>query len=69
MKCLQGSLFDAAAAQARSQEAYEGSQAALESMRKKMEVYKRENKSLMGSYDQWLKSVVAGRQPVVGASP
>ncbi len=44
-------------------------QAALESMRRKLETYKRENKNLLASYDSWLKGVVAQRQPVVGASP
>lgn len=44
-------------------------QAALESMRRKLEVYKRENASLLASYDTWLKQTMAGRQPVVGASP
>jgi molybdopterin synthase catalytic subunit len=62
-------MGDAAAAAAHAQESYNGSQAALEAMHKKLEAYKRENKSLMSSYDQWLKSVVATRQPVVGASP
>jgi hypothetical protein len=38
-------------------------------MRRKLEVYKRENKNLLSSYDSWLKGVVAQRQPVVGASP
>lgn len=62
-------MGDAAASAERAQEAYNGSQAALEAMRSKLEAYKRENKSLMSSYDQWLRSVAAGRQPVVGASP
>lgn len=38
-------------------------------MRKKLEVYKRENANLLASYDAWLKQTMAGRQPVVGASP
>lgn len=53
----------------RSQEQVSSSQAALEATRKKMEAYRRENKTLLSSYDQWIKSVVAGRQPVVTASP
>lgn len=44
-------------------------QAALESLRRKLETYKRENKNLLASYDSWLKGVVAQRQPVVGTSP
>lgn len=66
---LEGSLGEMSSAKARSEEAYEGSQAALESMRRKLETYKRENKNLLASYDSWLKGVVAQRQPVVGASP
>lgn len=65
----QASLAEAAAARARADEQHAGSQAALESMRRKLEVYKRENKNLLGSYDAWLKQTMAGRQPVVGASP
>ncbi|KAL4430551.1 hypothetical protein ABPG77_005791 [Micractinium sp. CCAP 211/92] len=66
---LEGSLGEMSSAKTRSEEAYEGSQAALESMRRKLETYKRENKNLLASYDSWLKGVVAQRQPVVGASP
>lgn len=66
---LEGNLSEVASAKSRSEEAYEGSQAALESMRRKLEVYKRENKNLLSSYDSWLKGVVAQRQPVIGGSP
>ena len=49
----QSSLNEVASARGRSEEALESSQAALESMKKKLEVYKRENKNLLSSYDQW----------------
>ena len=66
--CAQASLGEATAARARSEEGYESSQAALESMKRKLEVYKRENKNLMSNYDQWLKGVVSSRQQPGGAA-
>jgi hypothetical protein len=68
-RTVQDSLGEASAVATRSQEQVSSSQAALEATRKKMEAYRRENKTLLSSYDQWIKSVVAGRQPVVTASP
>ncbi|GAB4823053.1 hypothetical protein N2152v2_010099 [Parachlorella kessleri] len=58
---LETSLAEAQEAQTRTAEAYDNSQAALETMKRKLQVYKKENKNLMSSYDDWLKQMVKSR--------
>lgn len=50
-------LLQVGEGRARTAEAYETSQAALESMKRKLDIYKKENKNLLSSYDDWLKTL------------
>ena len=58
---MQASVTDTHGAKQRAEEAYSSSQAQLATLKRKAHAYKKENRTLLSNYDDWLKTLVAQR--------
>ncbi|KAK9803426.1 hypothetical protein WJX72_011695 [[Myrmecia] bisecta] len=56
---LEANMSDTVGAKQRAEDSFTSSQAALSSMKKKAHVYRKENRTLLSNYDDWLKSLVS----------
>ena len=63
--CAQSAAAAAQSAQQAAEESGEHTQAALDSLRRKLGVYKEENRALLASHDAWLRTLVQQRGLVV----
>ena len=58
---VQATLSDASGAKQRAEDAATCTSATLNSLKKKAHAYKKENRTLLTNYDDWLKTLVSQR--------